>query len=99
MLRMCSIKALKTGGHLKIPDFHSVTCVNSVDYHELQREPGEGPDPLLASKNGSRMSSVVEMILRKAGEFMFPGMDSVPIRCEIQLTSARLGVGRQHPCI
>lgn len=83
---MCSTKKLETGGNLKISDCHDVTCVDSVDYRELQRETGHGQDPAQTSQSGSRVSSAVKTFLRKAGECGFPGIDPLQLLCGIQLT-------------
>jgi hypothetical protein len=83
---MCSTKKLKTGGNLKTSDCHDTACVDSVDYRELRCKTGQGEDLAQTSQSGSKMSSAVKTLLKKAGKCGFLGMGPWQVLCEIQLT-------------
>jgi hypothetical protein len=68
---MCSTKKLKTDGNLKISDCHDTACVDSVDYRELLCKTGQGEDLAQTSQSGSKMSSAVKTLLKKAGNYVW----------------------------
>jgi hypothetical protein len=80
---MCQVKTLKSGGTFRISDCRDVTCINSADYREIQREAGQGQDSSQTSQSGSRVGLVVKSILKKAGECGLPGVDLVRVLCEV----------------